>query len=50
MDERGEKLKLLRAHLAEGSEQAENGQFDEGYSLSALLNELDPGASALSAT
>jgi antitoxin ParD1/3/4 len=41
MEERDRKLAELRTHLALGAEQAKKGQFDEGYSLGGLLNELD---------
>ena len=41
MEERDEKLEILKAHLAQGAEQAQNGQFDEGYSLDGLLDDLD---------
>lgn len=41
MEERDEKLAELRTHLAQGAEQAKKGEFDEGYSLGGLLNELD---------
>jgi len=41
MEERDRKLVELRAHLAQGAEQSMNDQFDDGYSLGGLLNELD---------
>lgn len=41
LEERDKKLEALRAHLAQGAEQSRKGQFDEGYSLGGLLDELD---------
>jgi hypothetical protein len=41
LKERDEKVKVLRTHLAEGADQAKKGQYDEGYSLGGLLNDLD---------
>lgn len=41
MEEREMKLNALRAHLAEGTDQAVKGRFDEGYSLDGLISELD---------
>ncbi len=41
MEERNSKLAALRAHLAEGEEQARKGEFVEDYSLEGLLTELD---------
>jgi len=41
MEEHNSKLAALRAHLAEGEEQARNGEFVKGYSLEGLLTELD---------
>lgn len=40
LEERRIKLKALRAHLAEGAEQARRGEFVD-YSLEALIDELD---------
>jgi len=39
LEERKCKLEALRAHLAQGSRQAENGEFADGFSV--LINELD---------
>ncbi len=41
MEERNSKLAALRAHLAEGEEQARKGEFVKDYSLEGLLTELD---------
>ena len=41
MEERNSKLAALRAHLAEGEEQARKSQFVKDYSLEGLLTELD---------
>lgn len=35
------KLQALRAYLAEGAEQAENRHFIEGFSMDALIREMD---------
>ena len=37
MEERKARLAALRAHLAEGAEQARRGEFVEDYSLQRLL-------------
>jgi len=41
MEEHNSKLAALRAHLAEGEEQAMKGEFVKDYSLEGLLTELD---------
>ena len=41
MEEHNSKLEVLRAHLAEGEQQALNGEFVDDYSVETLLNELD---------
>lgn len=41
MEERKAKLEALRAHLAQGAEQARAGQFVEDYSIDRLIGELD---------
>ncbi len=41
MEEHNSKLAALRAHLAEGEEQARKGKFVKDYSLEGLLTELD---------
>ena len=41
MEERNSKLAALRAHLAEGEEQARKGEFVKDYSIEGLLTELD---------
>ncbi|WP_297971781.1 type II toxin-antitoxin system ParD family antitoxin [uncultured Amaricoccus sp.] len=40
LEERNSRLEALRAHLAEGAEQAARGEFVE-YSLEGLIAELD---------
>ena len=40
LEERNARLEALRAHLAEGAEQAARGEFVE-YSLESLIAELD---------
>jgi len=44
MEERKIKLNALRGHLAEGAAQARQGEFVQGYSISALIQELDDEA------
>ena len=44
MEEKKNKLDVLRAHLAEGAEQASKGQFVEDYSIDEVIAELDSGA------
>lgn len=41
MEERKSKLEALRTHLAQGAEQARAGEFDDGFSMEALINDLD---------
>lgn len=41
MEEHNDKLKALKAHLAEGEAQAKNGDFVEGFSMDGLINNLD---------
>ncbi|MBK5969425.1 MULTISPECIES: type II toxin-antitoxin system ParD family antitoxin [Thiorhodovibrio] len=41
LEERNSKMAALRAHLAEGEEQALRGQFVADYSIDALLVESD---------
>ncbi|MEB2342430.1 MAG: hypothetical protein OZ932_10545 [Flavobacteriia bacterium] len=41
MEERDERVQLLRRHLSEGAEQAAKGQFGTGCSLDGLLSGLD---------
>jgi len=41
MEDRNTKLVALRAHLAEGETQALRGEFEEDYSVDALLASLD---------
>ncbi|CAH1041876.1 type II toxin-antitoxin system ParD family antitoxin [Halomonas sp. TD01] len=41
MEERKSKLEALRAHLAQGAEQARAGEFVDDFSMDALINDLD---------
>ena len=41
LESRKAHLNVLRAHLAEGAEQARRGEFVSGYSIDGLLSELD---------
>ncbi|MBU0499320.1 MAG: type II toxin-antitoxin system ParD family antitoxin [Gammaproteobacteria bacterium] len=41
LEERKSKLEALRAHLVQGAEQAKRGEFVEGFSFGALIDELD---------
>lgn len=41
MEEHNSKLEALRAHLAEGEQQALNDEFVDDYSVDTLLKELD---------
>ena len=41
MEERKSKLEALRAHLAQGAEQAKMGNFAENFSMDTLIDELD---------
>lgn len=41
MEERKTRLEALRAHLAQGAEQARSGDFVEGFSMVGLIEELD---------
>lgn len=40
LEERGSKLEALRAHLAEGAEQARRGEFAD-YSIEDIIAEID---------
>ena len=44
MEERKSKLDALRTHLSQGAEQAKEGRFDDGFSMEALINDLDSEA------
>ena len=44
LEARKSKLDILRAHLAQGAEQAAKGEFINDYSLAGLLSELDQDA------
>jgi antitoxin ParD1/3/4 len=41
MEERNDKLAVLRRHLAEGEAQANNGEFIKDFSMERLIKELD---------
>ena len=41
MEERKSKLDALRAHLAQGAQQARTGDFVDGFSMDALISDLD---------
>ncbi|HOY22750.1 MAG TPA: type II toxin-antitoxin system ParD family antitoxin [Cellvibrio sp.] len=44
MEERKSKLDALRNHLAQGAEQARQGQFVEDFSMDSLIEDLDKEA------
>jgi antitoxin ParD1/3/4 len=44
MEERKSKLDALRSHLAQGAEQARQGQFVEDFSMDSLIEGLDKEA------
>ncbi|GJL75551.1 type II toxin-antitoxin system ParD family antitoxin [Nitrosomonas sp.] len=41
MEERKSKLEALRAHLREGAEQVERGEFVKDYAIDKIIEELD---------
>ena len=41
MEERKSKLDALRAHLAQGAQQARAGDFVDNFSMEALISDLD---------
>lgn len=41
LEERKCKLEVLRAHLAEGAQQAKAGDVVDNFSMDGLINELD---------
>mgnify|MGYP003668919691 FL=1 len=41
MEERKGKLDALRGHLAQGFKQAESGEFADGFTMDAMINDLD---------
>lgn len=41
LEERKQKLEALRTHLAQGAQQADQGQFVDNFSVDALIDELD---------
>ncbi len=41
MEERKSKLEALRAHLSQGAEQAQSGDFVEDFSMDRLIDDLD---------
>jgi antitoxin ParD1/3/4 len=44
LEERKQKLDILKAHLAQGACQADKGQFVENFSMDSLIEELDKDA------
>ena len=44
LEERKSKLAALRAHLAEGADQARRGEFVDDYSIETLLESADTRA------
>ena len=44
LEERKQKLEALRVHLAQGAQQADQGQFIEKFSIDDLIEELDKDA------
>ncbi len=44
MEERKGKLEALRAHLAQGAQQAKGGDFIEDFSMDSLISDLDSEA------
>lgn len=41
LEERKEKLEILKAHLAQGAQQADKGLFVENFSMDSLIEELE---------
>lgn len=46
LEERKSKLDVLRAHLAQGAEQAKAGDFVEDFSMDTLIQDLDKDVDA----
>lgn len=44
LEERKQKLDVLKAHLAQGARQADQHQFVEDFSMDSLIEELDKDA------
>ncbi len=44
MEEQKSKLEALTAHLAQGAQQAKEGDFIEGFSMEALIKDQDSKA------
>ncbi|WP_062067693.1 type II toxin-antitoxin system ParD family antitoxin [Cellvibrio sp. OA-2007] len=44
LEERKHKLEALRAHLSQGVQQADQGQFVDNFSMDSLIEELDKDA------
>jgi antitoxin ParD1/3/4 len=44
LEERKYKLEALRAHLAQGAQQAARGEFVDDYSIETIISELDAEA------
>ncbi len=41
LEGRKQKMEALRTHLAQGAQQADQGQFVDNFSVGALIDELD---------
>lgn len=41
LEERESKMEILKAYLAEGQEQAKQGEFVQNYSINKLMQDLD---------
>lgn len=44
LEERKQKLDVLKAHLSQGAQQADQSQFIENFSMDSLIEELDKDA------
>ncbi len=44
LEERKLRMQVLKAHLAEGADQAARGEFVEGFSMDDVIAELDEEA------
>jgi antitoxin ParD1/3/4 len=44
LEERKQKIEALRAHLSQGAQQADQGQFIDNFSMDSLIEELDKDA------
>lgn len=41
LEERKQRLEMLRAHLSQGARQAKAGEFVDSFSMDGLIDELD---------